>query len=153
MNLVYIFFYLFCNVFIIYLVIFLYRWHNITTFHIVYHRSGLNICILYILCAIFVFVDNCIVASCFLHCCDGSHIHGGVTSWRNYGEQTNEWIWQQDLWLWTAVIKLELVWFYCSHSEFPADCRPTCLKAELCPPVPRAPWLWLWLWLWLCLSI
>jgi hypothetical protein len=52
----------------------------ITTFRIVYHRSDLNVRFLYILCAIFVFVDNCIVASCFLHCCDSSHIHGGVTS-------------------------------------------------------------------------
>jgi hypothetical protein len=61
-------------------------------FHIVYHRSDINVRFLYILCAIFVFVDNCIVASCFLHCCDGSHIHGGVTSWRIYGEQIYEWM-------------------------------------------------------------
>jgi hypothetical protein len=80
------------KLFIIYLVIFLCRWHNITMFRIVYHRSDLNVHFLYILCAIFVFVDNCIVASCFLHCCDGSHIHRGVTSWRIYGEQINEWM-------------------------------------------------------------
>jgi hypothetical protein len=121
----YIFLYLFCNVLIIYLVIFLYRWHNITTFRIVYHRSDLNLRFLYILCTIFVFVDNCIVASCFLHWCDGSHIHGGVTPWRIYGEQMNdEWM---NEWMNKDVSQIYAYWL-----EFLAQ-----LVAQECCPISK----------------